>query len=180
MAAALQLEARNRSWELLADGFYAKLSASGTGPLGQRADVELQKFIGDFNLLYRVEEDPSGFLVLYAGLRFNSLSTDLGRYPAERPAVIRTADTAWLDPLVGLRGQLNLNPNCFLSLKGDIGGFDVSSKLTWMVQAAVGYQFCPTFSTELGYRYLKTDCHHGLFGYDTAQHGVLIALNWRF
>lgn len=180
MAAALEFEARHGAWGFLVDGFYAKLSASGSGPLGQPAEVEFQQFIGDFNLLYRVQDGPSGFLDLYAGARFNSLSVDLTRYPLFGPAVTRSADVDWLDPLVGLRGQLNLNPQWFLALKGDVGGFDVSSQLTWMAQATLGYQFTETFSTELGYRYLDTDYQADIFGYDVAQSGLLVAFNWRF
>jgi hypothetical protein len=180
MAAALEFEARTGAWGFLVDGFYAKLSASGSGPLGQPAEVEFQQFIGDFNLLYRVEDSAAGFLDLYAGARLNSLSVDLTRYPLFGPAVTRAADVDWLDPLVGLRGQLNLSPRWFLAGKGDIGGFDVSSQLTWMVQATVGYQFSETFSTELGYRYLDTDYQADTFGQDIAQGGLLVAFNWRF
>jgi len=328
MAAALQFEARNGKWGILADGFYVDLGASSPtpGPIYNNVDIEMKQFIGELSLAYRVYESPSGFVDLYAGMRYNDLSLEFdgdldlagiqtvsnnvsGRIvdglgqradaiaqsraaafqagtAAERTAIetqltadveaeadgrvkrdlekqllkIRrdgglsvrelasarinlavkkqrlqlarstarlevaqlrasvdaslqgavaqarsgvrqaeenlaaainkqlvnrvpteaTADQNWLDPIVGVRAQWNINDRFFLAGKSDIGGFGVGSDLAWTLQATVGYNFTENVSAELGYRYLHTDYSDGAFTYDVAQAGIFTSLNIKF
>jgi hypothetical protein len=78
MAAAIQFEARNGPWGIIADGFYAELGQSGTspGPLYDTVDVDLKQFIGELAVAYRVYESPSAFVDVYGGVRYNSMSMD--------------------------------------------------------------------------------------------------------
>ena len=91
-----------------------------------------------------------------------------------------SADKDWADPIVGLRGQWNINDKWYLAGKGDIGGFGVSSDFTWNLQATVGYNFNECVSAEIGYRYFDTDYDDGGFTYDVAQAGLLLGVNFRF
>ncbi len=63
---------------------------------------------------------------------------------------------------------------------GDVGGFDVSSRLTAQGFAAIGYRWTPSFSTSLGYRAIYTDYVKGGFEYDITQHGVFAGAAYRF
>ena len=328
MAAALQFEARNGRWGLIADGFYSKLGPSGSppGPLYSEVDLELKQFIGELSIAYRIYETPTAFVDLYAGMRYNNLSLDVeaeldlpgidaasanvsGRivsglkqrvgdivqpevaaYQAaaaagrtaietrlttaieaeaedrvkrdlkkqllelrregrldprdiasnqiirdvksERLALARTAaqlaiarlrasvdaskqdlvtlarsrvqkaeqklagaiagklkanlpvsasaDKDWVDPIIGVRAQWNINDKWFLAGKSDIGGFGVGSDFAWTVQATVGYHFTRNVSAEFGYRYMDTDYSDGAFTYDVAQAGFYTGLNFRF
>jgi opacity protein-like surface antigen len=78
MAAALQFEARNGRWGIIADGFYADLGGSGNspGPLYDEVKVGLKQFIGELAVAYRVYESPSAFVDVYGGMRYNNLSLD--------------------------------------------------------------------------------------------------------
>lgn len=78
MAAALQFEARNGRWGIIADGFYADMGASSNppGPLYDYVNVDIKQFLGELDVAYRVYEGPSGFVDIYAGLRYNNLSGD--------------------------------------------------------------------------------------------------------
>ena len=91
-----------------------------------------------------------------------------------------SANKQWVDPIIGFRGQYNFNDHWYLAGNGDIGGFGVSSDLTWSLQATVGYNFTPNVSAELGYRYLYTDFSDSGFVYDMAQAGIYTGLNIRF
>ncbi len=91
-----------------------------------------------------------------------------------------SADEDWVDPIVGLRGQWNINDKWFLAGRGDIGGFSVGSDFAWSVQATVGYNFTSHVSAELGYRYLHTDYTNGDFSYDVATAGIYTSLNIKF
>ncbi len=86
----------------------------------------------------------------------------------------------WVDPIIGARAQYNFNDRWFVAGNADIGGFGVSSDLTWSIEAAVGYNFTRNVSAELGYRYLYTDYSDGGFVYDMAEAGIYTGLNIRF
>jgi opacity protein-like surface antigen len=186
MAAALQFEVKNGRWGLIGDAFYAKLGTSGNspGPEDVQYDVGFKQFLGELEVFYRIVDCPEqGFLDAYAGLRYNSLSLDLD---TDRVGLLReeerhiSADKDWADPIVGLRGQWNLNDRWYLAGKGDIGGFGVSSDFTWNLQATVGYNFTDRVSAEVGYRYFDTDYSDGGFVYDIAQSGIVLGGNIKF
>ncbi|MEO8350145.1 MAG: hypothetical protein ABI680_00350 [Chthoniobacteraceae bacterium] len=92
----------------------------------------------------------------------------------------KSADKQWMDPLIGLRGQWNITDRFFFAAQADIGGFGVSSRLTWLAQATFGYNFNKNIYTELGYRYLYTDYNQGGFLYDMTEDGVFLGLGIKF
>jgi hypothetical protein len=91
-----------------------------------------------------------------------------------------SANKQWVDPIIGVRGQYNFNDKWYLAGNTDIGGFGVSSDLTWSVEAVLGYNFTRNVSAELGYRYLYTDYQDGGFIFDMAQAGIYTGVNIRF
>lgn len=91
-----------------------------------------------------------------------------------------SATQDWLDPIIGVRAQWNINEQWYLACKSDVGGFGVGSDLAWTWQATVGYRFNDRLSTEFGYRYLHTNYSDGAFDYDVAQAGLYTGLNFRF
>jgi hypothetical protein len=180
MAAALQIEARYDRWGFLADGFYANLGESGhtSGPEHANVDVGFKQFLGELDVLYRVCESPNHFVDVYAGVRYNHLELDLDI--SGRTDRSESASKGWADPIVGLRGQWDINDKWYLAGKGDIGGFGVNSDFIWDLQATVGYNFTPCISAEIGYRYFDTDYDDGGFTYDIAQAGLLLNFNFKF
>lgn len=78
MAAALQLEARKGRWGIMADGFYADLGGSGSTPgrVYDTVELDMKQFIGELSVAYRVYECPQGFVDVYGGFRYNSISLD--------------------------------------------------------------------------------------------------------
>ena len=183
VAAALQFEARNGRWGIVADGFYVELSNSGD--LGDvrysSAEFKSQQFLGELYGTFRIAEGASGFCDVYAGLRYNYFSADLsanGVSPTPDFDVSKSRN--WTDPLIGLRGQWNITEKFFFAAKGDVGGFGVSSDLAWTLQGTFGYQFTPNVSSEIGYRYLHTDYTDGGFKYDVAQAGLITGLTIKF
>jgi opacity protein-like surface antigen len=200
MAAMLRFETRCDKWGIIADGFYVDLGTSGTppGPLYSSASVDLRQFMGELTVAYRISECPSGFVDIYGGARYNSLSVDLsgdldpagiqasGKFKGpiadklKNLPTQKSADQDWLDPIVGIRAQWNINNTWFIAGKSDIGGFNVGSELAWTLQATAGYHFTRNVSAELGYRYLHTDYSEGALNYDVAQAGIYTSLNIKF
>ena len=65
-------------------------------------------------------------------------------------------------------------------LKGDIGGFGVSSDLTWTVYGGFEFQIARHFYTDIGCRYFGTDYKSGSFKYDVSLIGPQIELGVNF
>jgi len=181
MAAALQFEARKGRWGFVADGFYAKLSASGSipTPLDRTADVGIKQFTGDLYAAYRFAESSTGFVDAYAGIRDNYMSLDLSARGPTHSLDLWESEN-WIDPIVGLRGQWNINEKFFLAAQGDIGGFGVGADFAWALQGTAGYNFTNKVSAELGYRYYKTDYSNGGFNYNIAASGMMLGVNIKF
>ncbi len=108
------------------------------------------------------------------------LAAAINKQLVDRVPTSASAEKDWLDPIVGVRAQWNINDRFFLAGKSDIGGFGVGSDLAWTLQATAGYHFTQNVSAELGYRYLHTDYSDGAFNYDVAQAGIFTSLNIEF
>jgi opacity protein-like surface antigen len=85
-----------------------------------------------------------------------------------------------VDPVIGARFQRELSDRFFVRALADIGGFGVSSDLTWQALAALGYHINDSASVALGYRGLGTDYEDGGFGYDVISHGVILGFEYKF
>ena len=63
----------------------------------------------------------------------------------------------WTDPLIGLRGRLNLSKAFYLTAETDVGGFGIGSDIAWQGYAALGCQITRNIYSEVGYRALYDD-----------------------
>jgi hypothetical protein len=169
-------------WSFLADLFYAQLSAGNSrGNLDFGA--ELEQFMGNFDITYNVIDGPCRRFDIFAGARVNSMDIELDII---RTGLVNTRtfegsqSKTWVDPVVGVRFQQELSNGFFFRALGDIGGFGISSDLTWQALAAIGYRINDSSSVALGYRGIGTDYEDGSFGYDVISHGLLLGLEYRF
>ena len=64
---------------------------------------------------------------------------------------------SWTDPLVGLRGRLNLTKAFYLTAETDVGGFGIGSDIAVDAYAALGCQITRSIYSEVGYRYYYDD-----------------------
>ena len=181
-AAMAVVEINHGKWGFLADLFFAGLSADNS-IRRLEFDATLDQFIGNFAITFNVIDDACTNLDVYAGARVNSMDVDLDITRTGRRR-IRTfsgsASKTWVDPVIGARYQRELTDRLFLRALGDIGGFGVSSDLTWQALAAVGYRINDAASVALGYRGLGTDYESGRFGYDVISHGLLLGFEYQF
>ena len=86
----------------------------------------------------------------------------------------------WVDPIVGLRGQINITRWLFLAAQGDAGGFGAGSQITWNTQATVGVNFTRNIFAELGYRYMYVDYNKNNFLYQMNSFGLFSSLGVKF
>jgi len=87
---------------------------------------------------------------------------------------------SWVDPIVGLRGQLNLTRWLFLAAQGDVGGFGAGSKIVWNAQASMGVNFTRNVFAELGYRYVYMNYSHAGALFNAAEAGVFSGIGVKF
>lgn len=171
--------ASNGTWTHTIDVIYINLSGNETLPSDVRFDAEIDQLIASYDIGYELAEH----FELLAGVRYNSIDADLAvRLPAGASRV--SGDKDWFDPYVGVRSTIAFNDTFALTLRGDIGGFDIGSKLAWQAVVWLGWNFSETFFATFGYRVLDTDYEDGsgasVFKYDVAIHGPGVGVGWRF
>jgi hypothetical protein len=168
-------------WSFMSDLFYAKLEPSMSTSRAD-IDIQLEQFIGNFAVFYNVIDQPGTRFDVYGGARVNWLETDLdiaGKGELDK-SFSGSADKTWVDPILGVRLHHDLNEKFFVRAVGDIGGFGVSSDLTWQAMALLGYRVSDHGSLGLGYRAIGTDYSSGGFTYDIVSHGLLLGFEYRF
>jgi hypothetical protein len=89
----------------------------------------------------------------------------------------------WIDPLIGLRGRLNLTKAFYLTAETDVGGFGIGSDIAVEAYAALGCDLTRNIYSEVGYRYLYDDFRDegaNDFLYQMSVHGAQITVGLKF
>jgi outer membrane autotransporter protein len=89
----------------------------------------------------------------------------------------------WFDPVIGLRGRLNLAKAFYLTAESDVGGFGIGSDIAVQVYGALGCQITRHIYTEVGYRYFYDEFRDesaGDFLYKMSLHGAQITTGVNF
>ncbi len=184
MIAAGTIEVRRDRFGFILDGMYLKASVGGDppGPVFSNVSVSVEQVLAEGVVTYRIFESDRAWLELLAGARYNHLEAGLAFTTILGPGrTVSVEDLkAWVDPFVGFRGQYRLCDDWYLVGRGDIGGFDVSSELTYNLYGAIGHEFSERMSMELGYRYLYVDYTSGGFVYDMVTEGIFAGVRIDF
>lgn len=92
-----------------------------------------------------------------------------------------TAEEEWLEPLVGLRAAVRLNESLVLSVRGDVGGFDVDdSQFAWQAIALAGYRWQLdgwALGVFAGYRAVGQRYESAALTWDVVTHGPVLGCN---
>lgn len=170
------LEVGRDRWSFLADVNYAKVSDSiPVAAAATTLEFEQKQFLGNFLAIYETVKTDTLDLDVFVGARVNWIDAQLSI-----PTDSRSADKSWVDPIIGARFQSDLGEKFFFRALGDIGGFDVSSELTWQALAGFGYRVMDNGAILLGYRGIGTDYTDGGFTYDVVTHGPILGFEYRF
>jgi len=89
-------------------------------------------------------------------------------------------DRWWIDPLVGLRAQVNFSRTFFAAAQADVGGFGAGSQITVNTQATLGVNFSRHIALEAGYRYMYIDYDKQNLLYRVNMPGVFAGLVFKF
>lgn len=193
-----QVEARKGKWGLWTDVVYADLGGSKSGsndftidgkPVTTSANLSLdvKSTVWTLSGLYNLTSTGENTTDLMFGARLldmqQTLDYTLGATLPQHPGLAKSGKlqvdaTNW-DAIVGLKGRyyLGAERKWFLPYYVDVGGGQ--SKLTWQVNAGVGYKF-DWGSTVLTYRYLDYDFKSGSALQSMTMSGVLLGVAFQF
>ena len=74
----------------------------------------------------------------------------LSRELEDRLPTSRSGDQWRVDPIVGLRGQINFTRWLFLALQGDVRGFGAGSQIAWFAGGSIGVNLTRNVFLETG------------------------------
>jgi hypothetical protein len=190
LGGAVHLEAHNGQWGMFGDAMYLSLESEVTGPVfGQEIDVEFNQFVAEFGGFYRLigaDPDADGsslrpHMDLLAGARVNDLDLEVN----PESGATRDRNQTWIDPFVGVRGEIAPAEWLTFFARGDIGGFGIdegtTSDLVWNIEAGVRFNMSRNAAINLGYRWLDTDFEDGDddFEYDLMASGPFLSFRLR-
>lgn len=170
---SLSFEAGNGRYGILFDGLRARYNDTASNRFfDSRLAVEIGFVEGAISYM------PSNFdhLDFIAGVRYIFINTQF----VFTPGPTLESDHSFVDPLIGVRYQNKLAQNWHYQLRGDVGGFGVSSDLMLNLLATIEYKFNKTFGLDLGYRFVSIDFKEEDFLYDVYMHGIVIGLGIHF
>jgi hypothetical protein len=184
--AARILDDRRFFVDVYAGGRYTYLGASADAEIDRAGVENLSEGIID----RAIAKFGPRLLAKYPGLKNVPASTlqqakELGveklsdRIEKKLPRHVE-ADRWWIDPIVGLRGQVNFTRWLFAAAQADAGGFGVGSQITVNTQATLGVNFSRNIAFEAGYRYMYIDYDKDNFLFDVNMPGVFAGLIFKF
>jgi hypothetical protein len=124
------------------------------------------------------------WLDITGGARYNNLNGEI-RGPGVLPIPrIPSGTQQWWDPVLGTVIRVPLFSSFSLHVKGDIGGFGVTSDLTWQAEPTLHWRFAKWGSAQAGYRWYYDDYQTGAgrdaFGYDMMIQGPQFGVTFHF
>jgi len=91
-----------------------------------------------------------------------------------------TLTERWVDPYLGIGGHYDLNKTFYVTVRADVGGFDVGTQVTVQAYGGLGFHITRSIYSELGFRYLYDDYDSGGFLYKTSTYGPQITTGITF
>jgi hypothetical protein len=162
------------------NGRFAVFTDLTFGQLANSVRAESQTLMWTAGVEYRFVDAPGGHLDAFAGFRVYGLDNSLAFQGGPLNGVNISDNQAWIDPMIGLIGRVDLTDRVFVTAWGMIGGFGVSSDLVWDVMAGLGYEFNQHISAVAGYRASGVNYSNGGFLYDVVQQGPFTGIIFKF
>lgn len=168
----------------LTDINYVSLGGTQSLPVNTTLDVDMDMTIVELSGLYRMQKGEDLF-DLIAGVRYVKIDMGLNISSATPlNGLSLSPEIDWTDPLIGARWMRDVNEEWSLLVRGDIGGFGVSSNFTWQALGLVEWKPYEHTSFIAGYRILDLDYEEGsgakYFRYDVRSQGPLVGVNFKW
>lgn len=169
------VEAHKGRWGMLYDAMYVEFSDAFERGLGSEVEVS-GGFVETIGSVAATNGRP---LALLFGLRYVALKSTVDIAPLP----LASARETWLDPLVGLQFSHAFNERWSVAVRGDIGGFGISSEsseLAMNVSAMFGWRLGDKLTLRGGYRVLQMDFDGDALVLDATLQGYVVGASWVF
>jgi len=173
----LHLEVLKKSWVILAEGSYLKFGVDGeVQEGGTPARLDLTQTMAEGAVGYSFGRVERSFAFL-GGVRYLNIK---GETTVQGGQTQSGSEGIW-DPYLGLRFHFNVNPKLPVTLRADVGGFQIADvRRSWRVTLGTGYRFTNRIAIAGGWRWYdveyKSDSTVDQIIYDVKQHGPFLAL----
>ena len=168
----LSFTADKGQWGLYADIEYISLVGAGSGSLD--AKLQLDNVIAEADVTYRPGNAPT--LKFLAGVRSYSIDQTL----IVREEAEYSTNTTVVDPILGAQGAWTMGNRWDFEMRGDIGGFGISSEFTYQLLLVFNWDISHTLSIPFGYRLLGYQIKSGDVWMNTRMSGMVFGLDIRF
>lgn len=198
MAAMLAGNFRYKQFSLEYDFIYANLKRFGATPENSlaalqgvtEANTTMKEFLLDAAISYFIPmKSPTIFINPYIGMRMWDMEAeatltvqDYGKqegYGVDTTLQFSKSQT-YVDPIIGINSEFNINKMWYTYFKFDVGGFGVNSQFEMNFVGGVGYRFSRNWDMSLGYKQLGVDYHKTANVWDVIQYGFLLSVGYRY
>jgi hypothetical protein len=187
-AVMADLYVKHGNWMFLGDIVWANISDKATLNVANSPTLKYDQqllilsAIGGYQLPLNIDRLD---LSATAGVRYQQLSSETTLQSGTFAISTKRDSThAWLDPILGLALQYDINDRWRINGLTDVGGFGVGSQLTAQGFLAASYDWSDRVSTAFGYRAIYTNYESGLganrFDYEGTLHGPFMSLGVSF
>ena len=176
-------EARYNRFLLTGDLMWIRLSDSRALPFpglsATSVDVRVGQLVWTSKVAYRLIDHHGLKADANVGVRYWHLGQKLNFNPSILGLNI-TPSQSWADIVVGGRVQVPITPKLSVTVLGDVGGWNATSKLDYQFGGLLGYKFHPKWTVSAGYRYLFVDYRNGGSLYSVVTSGAVLGVTYRF
>ena len=182
-AAMGSAEVRYGRFGVLADLILLDLSQgvdTGRDPRVNGGSASMRTTAAGLAALYRVVDEPMGWIDIGAGIRPWWIDTSITLNPGAGPGRYASQNFSWTDPIFAARGQLRLGDRFALTAYGDFGGFNVGSRFTYQVLGTIDWNAYSWMTVRAGYRQMAFDFENGNGKLNITLGGPIVAATFRF
>jgi len=172
LGAFVNFTAEKGQWGASGDFQYIDLYATASDQ--SVLSMDLKNVIGEVDIFYRPGRAPS--LRFLTGVRVYSVTQTFSTSRNEIPP----ASTTVVDLIIGAYGAWTLTDRWNFELRGDIGGFGISSEFTYQVMGLFHWDINDSLAIPFGYRVLGYNILDDSLRMDTRMGGVMLGLDIRF
>lgn len=181
LSAYFSFEANKGDWGYFVDFQYLKMSGDTSTPLGQGTlDLSLEQFKLETGVQYRVYHTEQTTVHLYGAVQYTYMDTNFKRSGGMLPNIKAGQSQDWFDPAIGVKMIHHFSSQWYIKALGEVGGFGISSDLTWQLAGGIGYDINDCWSLTAGYRHQAVDYENDGFVFDAETSGPQLGATYKF
>ncbi|MFT4520769.1 MAG: hypothetical protein ACI9JM_003177 [Halioglobus sp.] len=172
-------------WGVALDYAFMELGDDISGPREGVIAGKMRQGILQVDLFKR-QAISNGTLDYIVGIRWWDIDVEASFDPAVLPGAVRTElEEDWVDVFIGARWLVPINDQWVFMLRADVGGFDLESDFTSLIEVGARYNINDNMLINMSYQGLWVDYDSGSSGpghyaNDTVTYGPKLGFTYQF